>query len=263
MKIIESAAAHDFRGAAFYLDVARITRTVARAIAAGLLCLVVLLPGRAEACGWGGENWDDEDIEEIFIGADGKPIVEEDDWLSDPENQTRLGNRHRNGQGVPIDYAAALRWYRLAAAQAHPAAQNNLGGMYEHGQGVVQDYAEAVEWYRRSAQQGDPQAQHSLGQMLRDGRGVVRDPAAAIVWIRKAAQVGHIGAFHDLGAMYWDGQGIQRDALHAYMWWTIATAHGDQRGVEMRARAAVELSPDLIAEAEKQARDWAPGPVTE
>lgn len=259
MKIIESAAAHDLRDAAFYRDLARITTTGARALAVGLLCLVVLLPGRAEACGWGGENWDDEEIEEIIIGADGKPIAEEDDWPSDPATQTRLGNRYRTGQGVPIDHAAALRWYRLAEAQAHPAAQNNLGGMYEHGQGVVQDYAEAVARYRRSAQQGDPQAQHSLGQMLRDGRGVVRDPAAAAVWIRKAAQAGHIGAFRDLGALYWDGQGVPRDTLRAYMWWTVATAHGDQRGAEMRARAAEELPPDLIAEAEKQARDWAPG----
>ena len=31
--------------------------------------------------------------------------------------QTNLGNRYRNGEGVPQDYKEAVKWYRLAAEQ--------------------------------------------------------------------------------------------------------------------------------------------------
>ncbi len=36
-----------------------------------------------------------------------------------------------NGQGVPQDYAEAVKWYRLAAEQGYAYAQYNLGVMYD------------------------------------------------------------------------------------------------------------------------------------
>ena len=35
--------------------------------------------------------------------------------------------------------------------------------MYDNGEGVPQDYAEAVKWYRLAAEQGDARAQYNLG----------------------------------------------------------------------------------------------------
>ncbi len=46
--------------------------------------------------------------------------------------------------GVAQDYAEAVRWYQLAAAQGHAVAQSNLGFMFEKGEGVVNDIAEAI-----------------------------------------------------------------------------------------------------------------------
>ena len=46
------------------------------------------------------------------------------------------------------DYAIALRLIRPLADQGNADAQYNLGVLYEKGQGVPQDYAEAVKWYR-------------------------------------------------------------------------------------------------------------------
>ncbi len=40
------------------------------------------------------------------------------------------------GQGVPQDYAEAMRWYRSAAEQGNAKAQSNLGIMYLVGQGA-------------------------------------------------------------------------------------------------------------------------------
>ncbi len=64
-----------------------------------------------------------------------------------------------NGQGVPQDYAEAVKWYRMAAEQGDAKAQSNLGFMYDNGQGVPQDYAEAAKWFRLAAEQGDADAQ--------------------------------------------------------------------------------------------------------
>ena len=37
------------------------------------------------------------------------------------------------------DFGEAVRWYRLAAQQGHPAGQANLGFMYFQGRGVARD----------------------------------------------------------------------------------------------------------------------------
>jgi uncharacterized protein len=65
---------------------------------------------------------------------------------------------YAKGQGVPQDYAAAVKWYRLAADQGNAVAQINLGFMYEQGQGVPQDYVQAHKWYNLGAAAGDKDA---------------------------------------------------------------------------------------------------------
>jgi TPR repeat protein len=47
---------------------------------------------------------------------------------------------YETGQGVPQDYAEAVKWCRMAVEQGHARAQNNLGIMYGTGRGVPQDY---------------------------------------------------------------------------------------------------------------------------
>jgi len=63
-----------------------------------------------------------------------------------------------NGDGVPQDYAVAVKWYRLAAEQGNASAQANLGVRYYNGEGVPQDYAVAVKWYRLAGHSASTQA---------------------------------------------------------------------------------------------------------
>ncbi len=53
------------------------------------------------------------------------------------------------------EYPTALREWRPLAKQGDADAQYNLVIMYSSGEGVPQDYAEAVRWYRKAAEQGD------------------------------------------------------------------------------------------------------------
>ena len=54
---------------------------------------------------------------------------------------------------VKQDYAAAVKWFRLAAEQGNAQAQFNLGLMYGNGQGVPQDYVQAHKWFNLAASQ--------------------------------------------------------------------------------------------------------------
>lgn len=75
------------------------------------------------------------------------------------------------GEGVPQDYAEAVRWLRRAAEQGDAAGQCLLGNMYRHGKGVPQDDTEAARWLRLAAQQGDKSAQYFLDLMSEESKG--------------------------------------------------------------------------------------------
>ena len=60
--------------------------------------------------------------------------------------QAMLGEMYGNGEGVPQNYAEALKWFRKAADQGDAQGQYDLGYSYDSGKGVPQDYAEAAKW---------------------------------------------------------------------------------------------------------------------
>ena len=62
---------------------------------------------------------------------------------------------YSRGEGTPMDYKEALRWYLLAAEQGIAGAQSNLGLMYEKGFGVGQDYVEAHKWFNIAGVNGN------------------------------------------------------------------------------------------------------------
>lgn len=54
---------------------------------------------------------------------------------------------HQHGDGVAVDYAQALHWYRHAAALGDRISEYQIGLMYQIGQGVAADAAEAHRWF--------------------------------------------------------------------------------------------------------------------
>jgi TPR repeat protein len=80
----------------------------------------------------------------------------------DPKAQNELGEALYAGKlGVTKDAAQAVKWFRKAADQNHPAAQYNLAVGYERGDGVAKYEVEAYKWYRLAAKQGDRKAQRN------------------------------------------------------------------------------------------------------
>ncbi|HWB99694.1 MAG TPA: tetratricopeptide repeat protein [Bryobacteraceae bacterium] len=91
------------------------------------------------------------------------------------------------GKGNP---AAAVSALRAAAGTGDPAAMFWLGRTMEEVQGIPHDYAEAMRWYRQAADRGLGVAAWSLGRLFELGRGASPSPSEAQTWYAKAAQLG-------------------------------------------------------------------------
>jgi len=145
----------------------------------------------------------------------------------DAEAQLNLGFRYHDGEGVPQDYAEALKWLRMAAEQGIPVAQGALATMYVLGEGVAKDFQEAMKWYRLAADQQFPPAQCDVGIMYRDGEGVPQDFSEAARWFRLAAEQGNSLCQSNLGELYYAGRGVPQDDAEAVKWFRLAAEQGD------------------------------------
>jgi TPR repeat protein len=138
-----------------------------------------------------------------------------------------------------------------------------LAWMYHDGQGVPQDYAEAMKWVRKAADQGDDGAQTTLGYMYSFGQGMPQDYAEAAKLYRKAADQGNTQAQGFLGGAYFAGLGVPQDYVLAHMWLNLAVAKGDEDSfksglLKFRNLVARRMTPIEIAEAQRLAREWKP-----
>jgi TPR repeat protein len=88
-------------------------------------------------------------------------------------------------------------------------------------------YTEAARFYQMAAERGDGQAQYNLG------------------------------------LAYARGDGLEQDLVKAHLYFNLAAARlNDLRGraaaAKNRDRMAAEISPEQLAQAQKQAREWRP-----
>ena len=80
--------------------------------------------------------------------------------------QYNLGCCFRDGDGVTQDDAEAVWFYKLAADQGLTKAENNRGLMYARGRGVTRaDVAAAIRWYKRAAAKGHETSKANLAAL--------------------------------------------------------------------------------------------------
>jgi uncharacterized protein len=161
------------------------------------------------------------------------------------------------------NFAAAMRLARPLADAGDARARSLVGYLYYHARGVKQDDVEALKWFRLAADQGDASAQLHLGNMHAQGQGVPQDQAAAGRWYRLAADQGYAQAQYNLGLWYATGEGGEADNVSAHMWFNLAAARfpstdARNRNLAVRNRDVVagRMTPEQLAEAQRQAREW-------
>ena len=84
------------------------------------------------------------------------------------------------------------------AKDGDATAQYNLGICYYNGDGVAVDKAEAIKWFRKAAEKGRPESQTMLGMCYLNGEGVAADKTEAVKWLWKAAEQGYLLAQEEL-----------------------------------------------------------------
>lgn len=138
-----------------------------------------------------------------------------------------LGDRYRQGKGVPQDEALAFQWYSRGAALGDRDAQNNLGTMFLHGIGCQADKEQAIYWYRQSAEQGNADAQWNLAKRYLHGDGINQNYAEAYRWFSEAVAQGYTEALCEMGTMHQCGHGVESNLLAAADFHLIAAEKGD------------------------------------
>ena len=117
-----------------------------------------------------------------------------------------------------------------------------------------------IDALRARAAQGEAEAQYDLGVMYANGLGVPEDDAEAVRWYRLAAEQGLGQAQINLAIMYENGKGVPQDYVQAHIWYNLAASRmaggHRQHAVDGRDRAAGQMNPTQIAEAQRLAREW-------
>ena len=153
-----------------------------------------------------------------------------------PEAQAVYGQMLLDGHGVPSDPAAALGWFRRAAAQHHVMALNMVGRCYDLGWGTPVRKDRAAECFRLAAGQGLDWAMYNYATLLALGEGVPEDKPQALDWLEKAARLGNAKAINFLGSFHEDGWVVPCDMAQAARLYARAAQGGDFRGCFNHAR---------------------------
>ena len=134
-------------------------------------------------------------------------------------------------------------------------AQYEMGLRSADGDGVPQDYAEAMRWFTKASERGSPEAQLKLGLGYMKGIGVPYDENQGVMWLKRAANSGNAWAQKALSNLYILGYGLPKDYVRAYTWAKIASELDGNENDELKALGP-RMSQTQIASAEHRIAIW-------
>lgn len=168
-----------------------------------------------------------------------------------PAAFNQLGELHRDGAGVPQNFADAEKWFRKGVEKENPDAMENLAALMRAGhvknagekdaaklvekaakqragatadslaliapklKGAPTNSTDAIAWYQAHAEKGNASASAFLGVALIEGKSVARDESAGLVWLRKGAAHGSPEAMFNLGTLYRSGRIVEKNEHEA------------------------------------------------
>jgi len=134
-------------------------------------------------------------------------------------------------------------------------AQYEMGLRSADGNGVPQDYAEAMRWFTKASERGSSEAQLKLGLGYMKGIGVPYDENQAVIWFKRAANSGNVWAQKALSNLYLIGYAVPKDYVRAYTWAKIASELEGRDNDHLRALAS-QMSEGQMANAQRRLSIW-------
>lgn len=132
----------------------------------------------------------------------------------------------------PAEKETGYKLMELAAEKGHAEAQARHGMRFFFGEGVPIDPARSIYWFKLSAAQKDAMGMNSLGHCLLHGIGIDADAERGFELTREAARLDNANACEGLGYCYFNGIGTAKDPDLARLWWERAAAGGDDEAKE-------------------------------
>jgi len=195
-----------------------------------------------------------------FLSSDTKALITRAE-AGDVEAQYRVGAAYDSGKGAPHDKAAAMKWFRMAAAAGNPDAQNSMGSLLQEDK----KYTEALSWYEKAAAQGHAQATNNEAYLYDLGLGVPQDRKRGFDLYSQAADLGHAEAMWNLANMYGAGQLGPTDLMMACVWtyraWRFAGPNDKRLSAylpKILPQMEAQLDVDKLTACKEQAISWAP-----
>ena len=176
-----------------------------------------------------------------------------------------LGEMYFYGEGIPVDYEEATRWFQKVCESENPKPQAYvfIGRMYEMGVYGEKNISQAISWYQKGVQLGSPFADYYLGACYAHD-DILPDPEKAVACYAKASEVGLMEAKLELAKCCLEGLGTEKDEPKAFAlfeeiaqrWLEIRQAIGsyvrlarEQKGSTATNDRQSELKKPLYAEA--------------
>ncbi|MFZ0704465.1 MAG: tetratricopeptide repeat protein [Candidatus Korobacteraceae bacterium] len=168
-----------------------------------------------------------------------------------------LAEMYTNASGVPLQPQLVFNLYRAAAQRGDQYAEFQVGRFYREGYLSAPDYAQAMAWFKVAAADDYGPADQYLGAMYESGQGVPVDLAQARSHYERAARVGVSGAIQKMGEIYRDGRGVPADPVTAYMWFAIGARMGASDSQDALAAMKPHLTQAQRDMADARANTWA------
>ncbi len=200
-----------------------------------------------------------------------------------------LGRIAELGLGVTANPAAAAILYKAAADKGSAKALNRIGLMHYRGEaGVLQDFEAARTDICKASDLGEKDAMFNCAEIYQSGQPAPKKPDLAMKYYQKAADQGHIGALNVLGLLYRDGTDVEKDTtksivyfeksatkgnpiglfelgqfaeadknlIKAHTYYNLASARNHPRAPESLQRVSALMTPEDLAKAQAEARNW-------
>ncbi|MBX5576011.1 sel1 repeat family protein [Pseudomonas aeruginosa] len=158
--------------------------------------------------------------------------------LGSSEALFNLAEQAFYGKGVRANPLLAIDYYEQAFESGIPCAAQALGGLYERGdEGVRIDHAKAIAWYKRGADEQDTMACFLHGRLALDESSSEYNQAIGLYWLQWAAMSGEVLASERLADFYrstFDSPPDRDGRLYCF-WRDMAISQGSRLAEEMLA----------------------------
>ncbi len=154
------------------------------------------------------------------------------------------------------DYETAIAEWQPLADAGDAKSCFGMGLLYGNGFGVDMNDELALKYYGMAAEKGHAEAQYNLGVMHQNGWGVPIDEEEGMKWYRLAAEQGIVGAQLALGRLFSLDFSDRYDPVVAHKWFSVAAKLGDYDAKSKVEFLESRMTPEQIAESEKQVADW-------